>query len=173
MALRKRAWHFLWLRDVRLKQLTNNLSRPVGGLHHLRMPVQISQQKSFERLRCVFHLCAELQQRRAQTGFVCAMRCMLLQCGLGCTDHIKYLLTQHAANGFVQQTPAIDGFIIRGQMRKCFQGLLLMPRKQRHILQLLQTQQTRTHTVIDIVCVVGDGVRQIAQLRFQTGLGAL
>ena len=53
------------------------------------------------------------------------------------------------------------------------QGLLAIVGKQGHLLHLRHAQQARADAVVDVVGVVGNFVRQIAQLCFQTGLGAV
>ena len=53
------------------------------------------------------------------------------------------------------------------------QGLLVVIRKQLHLQQLRHRDQPRSHTIVDVVRVVGNRIGQIAQLSLQTGLGAV
>src|SRR3546814_5487279 len=45
-----------------------------------------------------------------------------------------------------------------------------MAPKQRHLPQLLDRQQTRPQTIVDVVIAVGDLVSAIGELRLQRGL---
>ena len=60
------------------------------------------------------------------------------------------------------QTAALHA--LAQQLRMFFGRFVTKARKQRHIVQLIQRQKPRAHTIVNIVRVVGNFVSQVAQL---------
>ena len=78
--------------------------------------------------------------------------------------HIADQRREHAPQAVVQQPPATE----RGRGT---QGRSVAGEDQRQFEQLLVDQQPRTHTVVDVVRVVGDLVGEVAQLRLEARRG--
>ena len=66
------------------------------------------------------------------------------------------------------QTAALHA--LAQQMRMFCGRFVTKARKQRYIVQLIQRQKPRAHTIVNIVRVVGNFVSQVAQLGFQARL---
>ena len=121
------------------------------------------EQKRLHVPHAVCHFRPKSHQSPGLARFVRRLRFVLLQIGTGDIDHVIDLIAQHAANGFVQQASGFVGFRQTWMLLQCECFVVC---KQRHFGHLRQGQQTRAHTVIDVMSVVRDGIGQIAQLRF-------
>ncbi len=166
---RKPALHFHRRLNIGIKQLTHHLLRPPRGLHDLRVAIQVLQQKLLERHGFLPHFIAKLQQGAHLAGLVHVAGTGRGQGAPGRVDHVVDLRTEHTADGLVQQATTLR---LVAQMREFDQCLAPKIVKQRHLLELLQRNQARAHTVVNVMCVVGNLVRQIAQLCLQAGLAA-
>eukprot|EP00456_Euglypha_rotunda_P041439 TRINITY_DN3215_c0_g2_i9.p1 TRINITY_DN3215_c0_g2~~TRINITY_DN3215_c0_g2_i9.p1 ORF type:complete len:276 (-),score=44.21 TRINITY_DN3215_c0_g2_i9:11-838(-) len=91
---------------------------------------------------------------------------MLAQCTAGGIDHVVDLGGQQTPQGFEQQSTALQAAVLTLSSVHvgCDQG---------NFTKLLESDQARTHAVVDIVRVVGNLVGKVAQLRLQTGLRAI
>jgi hypothetical protein len=81
-------------------------------------------------------------------------------------DGVVNLRTQHTACGFVQQAASL-------QMRMLTHGIPVVLSEQGNLGDLIQGDQSGAHAIIDVMRVVGDLVREVAQLRLEARLRAL
>ena len=81
-------------------------------------------------------------------------------------DNVVDLGTQHPPDRFIQKPASEQAGVVA-------QGLPAMLAKQVHGLHLLKRDQTGANTVVDVMRVVGDFVREVAQLRLQARLFSL
>ena len=134
------------------------------------MTVEVFEQKRFHHLHLLRHRLTESHQRAREARFVGTLRLVLRQMLARGVDHIVDLIAQHPSDGFIKQAPGFAG--VR-QAWMLLQGDGFVMRKQRHLVHLRQREQTRAHAIVDVVRVVGNGIGQVAQLCFQTGLRAI
>ena len=83
------------------------LLRLFGGLHHLRVAIEVVKQEALERARFGPHRGAEEHQRVAAPRRVGIGRRGRFERAAGGIDHVIDLRAQHAADRFVQQPPAL------------------------------------------------------------------
>ena len=148
----------------------HHLLRQAGGLHHLGVAVQIAEQETFEFGGLHPHGRAESHQRWQLAHGIDTLRLCSVQRRTGGGDHVVHLLTQHAADGLVQQAAAL---LRLGQLGVLSEGLHTEMLEQRHLLHLLQRDEARAYAVVNVVGVVGNLVGQVTQLRLQAGLGVV
>jgi hypothetical protein len=107
---------------------------------------------------------AEAHQRGHATHLIRVTQCSGRQRRAHRVDHVIDLGAEHAPDRLVQH-PATLQLRVRGK------GLTAETVKQRHFFQLLERDQPGANAVVNVVCVVGYFVSQVAQLGFQAGLG--
>ena len=165
-ALGKAGAQFAGALAIGVEQLAHHLSALRRGVDHLRVAVQVGEQKALEHSGLFAHPRTELNQRRRAAGLVRAGHAGRGNGGAGGGHHVVHLLRQHAPDRLVQHAAAVQRGEVAAHRGHC-------ARKERHRFQLRQREQARAHAVVDVVRVVGDFVRQVGQLRLQAGLRAL
>jgi hypothetical protein len=154
------------MRLVGRKQVAYHLLRLQRGVRNLGMPVQVVEKELLELNRLQSHGRAEIHQRWQTANGVHIVRPGSLQGCPGGVNHVIDLGTEHAPDGLIKQAPPQK----MGVLRQC---LPAEPVEKLYRLQLLQGDQPGAHAVVDVVGVVGNFVREIAKLGFQSGLGPL
>ena len=117
-------------------------------------------EKFFEFALLLMQGAAKCSQGGRGANIVQTMHCRCADILPGLPDQVGNQRVNHAAHGFMHNATAF-------QIRIGRIHFIQMCGKKSHLSQLFKGDQARAQTIIDIMVVVGNLIRQIGDLRFQ------
>ena len=142
------------------EQLGDDSTRFVGHAGDQEVLVEVASQETLELLVFGGHLSAEADQRRSAPDLVEGThpgQTDLFGAGAG---EISDERIDHTPDGFVDQAAIGDVRVTRLDVRQ-------VTSEGAYFAQLLESEQARAQTVVDVVVVVRNLVGEIGQLRLQ------
>ena len=76
-----------------------------GFFHHLRMPIKVLEKKRFHGLNLLCHRFTKRHHGASPSGLIGTLWRMQFQMRTRGVNHVIDLITEHAANGFIQEAP--------------------------------------------------------------------